>query len=130
MVPVFGARLVFAVLAAFLPRGSRAAAVAACPLVGNPLTHALIVPTAYEIGASCRRIRRRLAARLARVLHQLQPRSLGFAAANLFRLRAATAHAAPILSRSSAGLVRNQRQARTVLRAAEEALPGGAPLRI
>jgi uncharacterized protein (DUF2062 family) len=50
MVPAFGAHLMLALLACILLRGTRAAAIAACLLVGNPLTHLLIVPTAYAIG--------------------------------------------------------------------------------
>jgi uncharacterized protein (DUF2062 family) len=50
MVPAFGVHLLLAILAAFALRGGRAAAVAACLVVGNPLTHAAIVPLAYEIG--------------------------------------------------------------------------------
>ena len=50
MVPAFGAHLLIAIIVAFVLRGTRAAAVAACLLVGNPLTHAALVPLAYEIG--------------------------------------------------------------------------------
>ncbi|WP_170984891.1 DUF2062 domain-containing protein [Roseomonas sp. AR75] len=50
MLPAFGAHLLLAILLAFLIRGGRGAAAAACLLVGNPLTHAVILPTSYEIG--------------------------------------------------------------------------------
>jgi uncharacterized protein (DUF2062 family) len=50
MVPAFGAHLVLAILVSFVVRGTRAAAVAACLLVGNPLTHLAIVPASYAIG--------------------------------------------------------------------------------
>jgi uncharacterized protein (DUF2062 family) len=50
MVPAFGAHVVLAILVAFLLRGTRIAAVAACLLVGNPLTHAVLLPLSYEIG--------------------------------------------------------------------------------
>ena len=50
MLPAFGLHLAVALGAALLARGSPAAAVAACVLVGNPLTHAVILPVAYELG--------------------------------------------------------------------------------
>jgi hypothetical protein len=50
MLPVFGAHLVLAALVAFALRGARVAAVATCLLVGNPLTHAVILPLSYAIG--------------------------------------------------------------------------------
>ena len=50
MLPAFGLHLILAVAAAFLVRGARVAAVAACLLLGNPLTHLLIVPLSYEVG--------------------------------------------------------------------------------
>ena len=48
MVPVFG--LLIALAAAWLARGSRTTAAAACLLIGNPLTHAVTLPIAYELG--------------------------------------------------------------------------------
>jgi len=50
MLPAFGLHLAVALGAALLARGSLAAAAAACLLVGNPLTHAVILPVAYELG--------------------------------------------------------------------------------
>ena len=50
MVPAFGLHVLIALAAAWLARGSRAAAVAACLLIGNPLTHAATLPVAYELG--------------------------------------------------------------------------------
>ena len=50
MLPAFGLHVILAVIAAFVLRGARVAAVAACLLFGNPLTHLLIVPVSYEVG--------------------------------------------------------------------------------
>jgi len=50
MVPAFGLHLLIALAAAWLARGSRAAAAAACLLIGNPLTHVATLPLAYELG--------------------------------------------------------------------------------
>lgn len=50
MVPAFGLHVLIAVAAAWLARGSRAVAAAACLLIGNPLTHAATLPVAYELG--------------------------------------------------------------------------------
>jgi uncharacterized protein (DUF2062 family) len=50
MVPAFGLHVVIALAVAWLARGSRAAAAAACLLIGNPLTHAATLPVAYELG--------------------------------------------------------------------------------
>lgn len=50
MVPAFGLHVLIALAAAWLVHGSRAAAAAACLLIGNPLTHAATVPVAYELG--------------------------------------------------------------------------------
>src|SRR5215218_4692606 len=50
MIPAFGLHVAIALGAALLARGSPAAAAASCVLVGNPLTHAIILPVAYELG--------------------------------------------------------------------------------
>ncbi|MFC0410927.1 DUF2062 domain-containing protein [Roseomonas elaeocarpi] len=50
MMPAFGLHLVLAALVALLLRGSFTAAGAACLLLGNPLTHAVLVPTELAIG--------------------------------------------------------------------------------
>jgi uncharacterized protein len=50
MVPAFGLHVLIALAAAWLARGSRAVAAAACLLIGNPLTHAATLPVAYELG--------------------------------------------------------------------------------
>jgi uncharacterized protein (DUF2062 family) len=50
MVPAFGLHVLIALAAARLARGSRAAAAAACLLIGNPLTRAATLPVAYELG--------------------------------------------------------------------------------
>lgn len=50
MLPAFGLHIALAAGLAFLLRGSIAAAGATCLLLGNPLTHALLIPTEYEIG--------------------------------------------------------------------------------
>ena len=50
MLPVFGLHLLVAGAAAALMRGSLPAAAAACLLLGNPLTHAVLVPAEYELG--------------------------------------------------------------------------------
>jgi uncharacterized protein len=50
MVPAFGLHVLIALAAAWLARGSRAAAAAACLVIGNPLTHAATLPVAYELG--------------------------------------------------------------------------------
>jgi len=50
MLPAFGLHLVLAGATAFLARGSITAAGAACLLIGNPLTHTLLIPTEYAIG--------------------------------------------------------------------------------
>ncbi|SUE43186.1 Uncharacterized protein conserved in bacteria (DUF2062) [Roseomonas gilardii subsp. rosea] len=50
MLPAFGLHLALAAGLAFLVRGSITAAGATCLLLGNPLTHALLIPTEYEIG--------------------------------------------------------------------------------
>ena len=50
MVPAFGLHVVIALAVAWLARGSRAVAAAACLLIGNPLTHAATLPVAYELG--------------------------------------------------------------------------------
>ena len=50
MVPAFGLHIALALAAAFVARGSLAAAAAACVLIGNPLVHAVELPLAYEIG--------------------------------------------------------------------------------
>jgi uncharacterized protein (DUF2062 family) len=50
MLPAFGLHVLIALAAAWLARGSRAAAAAACLLIGNPLTHAATLPIAYELG--------------------------------------------------------------------------------
>lgn len=50
MVPAFGLHVVIALAAAWLARGSRAAAAAACLVIGNPLTHLATVPVAFELG--------------------------------------------------------------------------------
>jgi uncharacterized protein (DUF2062 family) len=50
MIPAFGLHVLIALATAWLIRGSRAVAVAACLLIGNPLTHAATLPVAYELG--------------------------------------------------------------------------------
>ena len=50
MVPAFGLHVLIALAVAWLARGSRAAAAAACLLIGNPLTHLATLPVAYELG--------------------------------------------------------------------------------
>jgi uncharacterized protein len=50
MVPAFGLHLLIALAVAWLGRGSRAVAAAACLLIGNPLTHLATLPVAYELG--------------------------------------------------------------------------------
>nr|WP_269846290.1 DUF2062 domain-containing protein [Falsiroseomonas bella] len=51
MIPVFGAHLLLAVACAVPLRGTKAAAVAMCLLLGNPATHAVILPLSYTIGS-------------------------------------------------------------------------------
>jgi uncharacterized protein (DUF2062 family) len=50
MLPAFGLHVLIALAVAWLARGSRAAAAASCLLIGNPLTHAALLPVAYELG--------------------------------------------------------------------------------
>ncbi len=50
MLPAFGLHLVFAAAFAFLLRASIPAAVAICLAIGNPLTHAVLLPLEYAIG--------------------------------------------------------------------------------
>ena len=50
MLPAFGLHLVLAAVLGFLLRGSMAAAGATCVLLGNPLTHALLIPTEFALG--------------------------------------------------------------------------------
>lgn len=50
MMPAFGLHIALAAGLAFLLRGSMTAAGATCLLLGNPLTHALLIPAEYEIG--------------------------------------------------------------------------------
>jgi uncharacterized protein (DUF2062 family) len=50
MIPTFGLHVAVALGAALLTRGSLAAAAASCVLIGNPLTHVVVLPIAYELG--------------------------------------------------------------------------------
>lgn len=50
MLPAFGLHVLIALATAWLARGSRAVAAAACLLIGNPLTHLATVPVSYELG--------------------------------------------------------------------------------
>ncbi|MFC3126190.1 DUF2062 domain-containing protein [Pseudoroseomonas globiformis] len=50
MLPAFGLHLVFAVVFALLLRGSLVAAAAACLALGNPLTHAVLLPLEFMLG--------------------------------------------------------------------------------
>jgi hypothetical protein len=50
MLPAFGLHVLIALAVAWLSRGSRPAAAAARLLIGNPLTHAAVLPMAYELG--------------------------------------------------------------------------------
>ena len=52
MLPVFGLHLVVAGIAAAVTRASLPAAAAVCLLLGNPLTHAVLVPAEYALGRS------------------------------------------------------------------------------
>lgn len=50
MLPAFGLHLAFAALFALILRGSLPVAGGTCLALGNPLTHALLLPAEYEIG--------------------------------------------------------------------------------
>lgn len=50
MVPLFGAHLLLAAVVARALRGSVAAALACCRVIGNPLTHLVVVPLAFALG--------------------------------------------------------------------------------
>ncbi len=50
MLPAFGLHVLIALAVAWLAGGSRPAAAASCLLIGNPLTHAAVLPIAYELG--------------------------------------------------------------------------------
>ena len=50
MLPVFGLHLLVAGIGAMMMRGSLPAAAAVCLLLGNPVTHAFLVPLEYELG--------------------------------------------------------------------------------
>lgn len=50
MVPLFGAHLLLAAVVARALRGSVAAALACCLVIGNPLTHLVVVPLAFALG--------------------------------------------------------------------------------
>lgn len=50
MIPAFGLHVVIAIAVALLVRGNTAVAAASCLLIGNPLTHAAVLPAAYALG--------------------------------------------------------------------------------
>lgn len=50
MLPAFGLHVVLAVVAALLLRGSRVTAAGVCLLLGNPLTHAAVLPASLLLG--------------------------------------------------------------------------------
>lgn len=50
MLPAFGLHLIFAAGLALALRGSLPVAAAACVALGNPLTHAVLLPAEYALG--------------------------------------------------------------------------------